>query len=453
MQRLLDFLFPYQRAIVLDSSRFKLLNCSRQCGKSTMLAVESVMNSILTPRDKWVCLSRGERQVLEWISKVAEWAEYACTLARADGLNIDFTPKRERVDFSNGSSIIGLPANPDTARGYSANVLLDEFAYHHNPDAIWAAVFPYISNNVSHQWKLRVASTVAGRNNKFWKLYAQRASAFRKYKITIDRAIADGLPMQRNELKRAIGDDDIWKQEYECIPVEGTTTLLSYELINAAQSPAAQIDIPLSELDRPGSDYFLGIDIGRKHDLTVLWLVELIGNRIITRKITELLHAPFAEQEQSIDNILKRKRVVRAAIDATGIGAQLAETFSKRYAGKVEAFNFTAQLKKDLYLGMQTDFQAGNLEIPLAQSKGGRIPDEYAERIVEDLHSVQRVFTSGGNLLFYAPTNEDGHSDRASALALCLHALRTHRAHSVNVASPRSALPDFHFGRAPRFIN
>ncbi len=30
----------------------------------------------------------------------------------------------------NGSRIIGLPANADAARGYSGNIVLDEFAFH-----------------------------------------------------------------------------------------------------------------------------------------------------------------------------------------------------------------------------------------------------------------------------------------------------------------------------------
>jgi phage FluMu gp28-like protein len=44
--------------------------------------------------------------------------------------------KAAEVRFANGSRITALPANPATARGYSANVVLDEFAFHDNPLAI-----------------------------------------------------------------------------------------------------------------------------------------------------------------------------------------------------------------------------------------------------------------------------------------------------------------------------
>lgn len=445
MLNALSALFPYQRRIVLDASRFKLLNCSRQCGKSTMFAVEAVLCSILTQNDRWVCLSRGERQVLEWITKVKQWAEFFCFYAKRDGLNIDFDAKREEIAFTNGSRITGIPANADTARGYSANVILDEFAYHQHADAIWAAVFPYISNNIAHKWKLRVGSTVAGRNNKFWELFSQRNSPFRKYLIPVSRAVADGMPIDIEQLKAAIGDDDIWKQEYECIPVEGTTTLLSYDLLKAAENVAACVDYPFSELDRAGSDYFVGVDIGRKHDLTVIWVLERVGNRLITRIVRELDHKEFAEQERVLDEILCRRRVQKCLIDATGIGAQLAETLAKRYAGKVVECSFTENFKREIYLGMQADFQAGTVEIPCGNSL-----------IIEDLHNVQRVFTSRGNLLFYAPTNDDGHSDRASALALALQGVRVSRAHSLSVGVPSVSARDFHLsgltGKAPKIV-
>ena len=38
--------------------------------------------------------------------------------------------------------IIGLPADPQTARGFTGDVLLDEFAMHAFDREIWAAMFP-----------------------------------------------------------------------------------------------------------------------------------------------------------------------------------------------------------------------------------------------------------------------------------------------------------------------
>ena len=53
--------------------------------------------------------------------------------------------KALEVAFPSGSRITALPANADTARGFSANVFLDEFAFHADSRKIWAALFPVIS--------------------------------------------------------------------------------------------------------------------------------------------------------------------------------------------------------------------------------------------------------------------------------------------------------------------
>lgn len=424
MRRIYDLLFPYQRRIVLDRSRFKLLNCSRQCGKSTVFAVEAVLSCIAKPNDKWVALSRGERQVKEWILKASEWAEKAVLLANSVGLSITYKANATEIIFSNGAKITGIPANADTARGYSANVILDEFAYHEHAEKIWAAVFPYITNEINNQFVLRVGSTVNGRNNKFWQLFAERNSLFRKYRVTVNDAVADGMPINIPMLKKAIADPDIWQQEYECVPVEGATTLLSYDLIRSAQSHEATIETTEQILNEAGRVFFMGVDIGRKHDRTVFWICELFGARIITRFVRVMRHAEFSAQKEVLFSFLRCNGVKRAIVDATGIGAQLAETAEKAFPSKAVGVHFTAQFKNEIYLGMQRDFQGGGVEIP-------HDSDDLEISIQEDLHNVQRVFTTGGNVLYYSPHNEDGHSDGASALALCLYAIRENTQRSI----------------------
>lgn len=52
-----------------------------------------------------------------------------------------------------------------------------------------------------------------------------------------------------------------------------------------------------------------------------------------------------------------------------------------------------------------------------------RVP--VSRELREDLHAVQRVVSTGGNVTYSAPRNADGHSDRAAALALCCLAAKT----------------------------
>ena len=145
----LDMLFPYQRRFVDDVSRFKVGVMSRQVGKSVTTSAEVAADSFIEPENKWVCMSAGERQALEWHSKANDWcecfglqiADYAEERAYSEALM-----KKAETTLSNGSRIISIPANPSPARGYTCNVVLDEFDYHEDQDAIWRAIYPSISN-------------------------------------------------------------------------------------------------------------------------------------------------------------------------------------------------------------------------------------------------------------------------------------------------------------------
>ena len=63
-----------------------------------------------------------------------------------------------------------LAANPRTARGFSGDLILDEFAFHENSIAIWDAAEPIISSNPD--FECRIASTGNGRFNMFYQMVA-----------------------------------------------------------------------------------------------------------------------------------------------------------------------------------------------------------------------------------------------------------------------------------------
>ena len=165
-------LYPYQRRWVEDSSRFKLAVKATQIGYSFAASLEAVLDC-LERRTLWIVLSRGERQSLEFMQKVLQHVE-AMRIA-AGSLETSFfenTEVRElAVKFPNGSRIIGLPANPDTARGYTGNMILDEFAFHQQDREIWAAAFGRVSRG---DLKLRVISTPNGQRGKYYELAKQQ---------------------------------------------------------------------------------------------------------------------------------------------------------------------------------------------------------------------------------------------------------------------------------------
>jgi len=403
-----DILLPYQRTWVDDRSRFKIGMWARQTGKSFGNACEIVEDCQVVPNSLWVVLSVGERQALEWMQKGRQWTEaYDMAIKSYDEFrdHPEALINSAEIRYANGSRIVAIPANPATARGYSANLFLDEFAFHEKPDEIWKAIYPSISNPLRGEKKLRIVSTPNGRGNKFYDLWTKNES-YSKHKLTIYDAVAQGLPLDPEELKAAIDDPDAWAQEYLCEFIDNTSILLPYELISTCENEQALEDGfgPKTE----GSTRWCGIDIGRRHDLTVCWTVDRIGDVCWTREVLVLSRMPFAEQMQALETRIAT--CDGAAVDATGIGAMMAEELARKFGTyRVEECQFTASFKTEIMTNLRRIFE----------DKGVRIPVSRAVR--EDLHSLQKITTASGAIRFAAPSSDDGHADRSTALALALY--------------------------------
>ena len=101
----------------------------------------------------------------------------------------------------------------------------------------------------------------------------------------------------------------------------------------------------------------------------------------------------------------------RVCIDATGLGAQLAERAREKFAWKAEPVVFTSRVKEDLATGLKIE-----LEKRLV-----RLVDD--ERLRADLRGIRKEVTLSGNAR-YAGESEGSHCDRFWAKALRQHAAR-----------------------------
>ena len=418
-------LLPYQLAWVLDAARFKIGMWSRQTGKSFATAAESVLDCTLNKGSMWVVLSAGERQALEWMEKARLWAQALKLVVDSDEVvrgSAEALMTRAEIRFGNGSRIVAIPANPATARGYSANLILDEFAIHEKPWDIWAAIYPSITNPLSGEKRLRIVSTPRGRANKFYDLWT-KGELYSKHKVTIEDAVAAGLPVNLAELKAGVDDPDIWAQEYMCEFIDNSGVLLPYELIAACEydfettSSNGADETNKNENGSGGSASFddsakiyMGYDVGRSKDLSVLVTGEDRAGMLYTTGVETFRNMPFADQLQLLCDRLANPRVARCCIDATGIGAMLAEEARRKCGWKAEGVVFSAASKAEMYNAMRRRFEDRTVRIPSSRD------------LREDLHAVVKNVSSGGTVTYSAPRNADGHSDRAAALALCIRA-------------------------------
>ena len=243
--------------------------------------------------------------------------------------------------------------------------------------------------------------------------------------VDIFEAVEDGLAELINESKgtnftresflekceAGCMTEDDWLQEYCCKPSTNASAWLPYDLIYTCEdSKCLQPDAGLWNCEGDGKRY-AGIDVGRKKDLTVLWILAKVGDVLWTRQVLVLEKTPIPQQVRILEAALRKANVSRTCVDATGIGVGLYDGLAERlgrYA--VEEVVFTGPTKEALAVPMRSTFE----------DRGIRIPENSQVR--EGLHKVRKSVTAAGNVRFDATRDDDGHADEFWAAALAIHA-------------------------------
>jgi phage FluMu gp28-like protein len=565
-------LYPYQRRWIEDHSPYKIACKARQIG-FTFAATYRVVHQRLRRPGLSVWLSASERQALEAMQHLRQHLQAMNAVASYTTTPLEgFTATQHRIELPNGSRIIALPSNPDTVRGFAGDIVLDEFAFHRDADAIWRAAFAIATRG----FQLEIISTPNGARGRYYelarnaglvdftppldveepggtflkkgfprtpskdflcdaarplqgaatsreKVLGERENTFLKgfsqspstpgevwsaHWIDLSLARTLGFAVDVESLRAAIGDEESWQQEYCCRFLSQSAHYLPPELVVAAEHPAATTSPPLDVPGIPLAHYtpsgrgaepvpscaeghpprtvplnlsnqlFLGVDIGRHRDLTVLWLLEIENpvappdaRTYLTRGVITLNRQPFSQQRSTLDALLthrltareefcgetflkkgsprtpskdfpgdaarplqgaatSRQKVLgerenafpkgfsqsvpyavrRCAVDASGMGAMLAEELQQKWGSRVEPVVFTAAVKEEMAVRVKRLLEDGRLKIPADPA------------IRAALNSVKREVTQAGNLRFDAErTAQGGHADHFWALALALH--------------------------------
>lgn len=422
-------LFDYQKKWLADNSRFKVAMFARQTGKTFTTTLEIVLDCLQTEakgeRTRWVILSRGERQAKEAINEGVKRHMEAMGVA-CNVLEVPFnaTLNALEVVFPNGSKITALPANPDTARGFSANVFLDEFAFHADSREIWKALFPVISAG----WKLRVVSTPNGKGNKFYELMTDLANTeWSRHTVDIYQAVADGLPRNVEQLKKGLNDEDAWAQEFELQWLDEASSWLSYDLIDSVEHAHAGLPELYS-----GNPCFVGMDIAVRGDLTVIWVLELVGDILWTREIITLKRTALRHQLDELSAVMKRYNVIACYLDQTGMGEKMVEDAQYKHGTEcVQGVLFNVATKLNMATVGKNAFEDRKIRIPQGDSD-----------LREDLHKLKKITGSTGQPRFVAESDSKGHADRTWACFLALLAANERNFAPVEpfVGTPRSSV-------------
>lgn len=417
-------LLPYQAAWAGDRARFLCGVWARQTGKSFATASIIAASLAAAPQTNWMIAAPSERQSMESLSKVKEWVR-ALGLCFSDSVDAlqNVAEKACGIELPNGSRCIAVPGKPDTVRGMSANIWLDEFAFFENPDATWRAILPSITNPLrGGQKRAIITSTPNGRTGagkRFFDIAQGGGSgkiAWSVHRVTLPQAIQAGLPVDYDELAAAIDDPLAVAQELNCEFLDSSQTLLPYDIIALAESFEAS-ETAADALWQGGRDLRLGIDFGRTNDPTVCWALERVGDICWTREVLVLRNMPAPQQEAILRRRIRAAR--RVCFDYTGPGIGLGDYLAREFGqhrpaahefGKLELCTFTAKFKRELFPRLRRAF-----EPPVKL----RIPPSPAIR--DDLHAMEQIIHNG-EYSYAAPRTAEGHSDRCTALALAVRA-------------------------------
>lgn len=403
----------YQRDWINDKSPLKIWKKARQIGFSFCSTFRAVTD-LVRHKTLWIALSAGQRQSNELAHKAKEHIEAIAKIEQA-ARGYEFVEKEfygvvDGVEItqsiihlpSNKARMIFLPANPDTARGYTGNVLADEFAFHKDAKRIYAAIYPSVTRGFS----IEIGSTCFGESGMFYEL-CEKENGFSKHTTTIYDAVEQGLDADIQKLREGCPDDDIWDQEYCCKFISDASSWITWAQIQQCESKDATGELP--EYFVPIGELYLGVDIGRKKDLTVIYLLEKVLGVFWTRAIVRLRATPFAVQRARIEWFMENLPIRRLCQDSTGIGAQMAEELQTKYGTyRVEPVLFTMPVKEDLAVRARRNYEESTI----------RIPDDRNLRAA--IHAVRKIPTAAGNFRFDADRTEAGHADEFWAQALAM---------------------------------
>ncbi len=420
-----QYFLPYQQRWLADESQFMMWEKSRRIGATYVVGYGDVRGVIKQPKWPVWFSSADESAAKEYIDYCERWAKVFDVVATnlgevlLDGKDNVTALTLEFPRF--GGRIHALRSNPRGFRSKGGRVRLDEFAFHDDQKRLWAAARPVVT------WggDLKILSTHNGKQCLYYRMLdAAKAgkSAFKAHYTDIFLAVREGLAdkiagrtltdAERaawiEEQRLSCVDEDTWQQEYCCVPIDEATAFLTYDLIEACES--SQAGIPGHYLR---GDVYAGMDIGRRRDLTVIWVMERVGDVYWTREVVTMRGAKFAAQEAEVARILADYPTLRRlCIDQTGMGEKFVEDVQTTHgAGRVEGVLLTSAVKQELAFGLKRRLE----------DKLMRIPNDQTVR--DDFHSVRKVTTVAGNIRFDAERTDQGHADRFFSAALAVHAI------------------------------
>lgn len=415
MTSLLDLALPYQKKVILDNSKVKILNFSRQIGKSWTAAYLATQKCLMKQNGLVIYLSTGQRAADESLKTCKKFGDAIKVLS--DG-KITYNSTASCITYSNGSRIMTLPGKPESCRGWTVDLLVcDEMAFWQQPDECWQAIVPALLNKIAGGDKeIIICSTPLGKNSLFFDL-CQRAKVendWKYFEVSIHDAIKDGLNVDLEQLHKLIPDPIQFSIEFECSFADSSNDFLSPNLLQFYND-----DVKLE-------DFFIGVDWARSGDGTaIVVLGRTKESKIYLLDLCTLHNVEYEKQINFVKEIFRKYNPKAMYGDAGGLGSPIMEELNKKVSTRIKPFNFTSINKTDAYEYFRKQIFDRNMFFK----------EDFRTQIVSDLSLIQQIISENGKISYVSRRANGSHGDIVSAVVLALQAIRDN---PINASTPQT---------------
>ncbi len=208
-----------QRAVLDSTAKRGILNCTRQWGKTTVLAAKAVHRAWTRPGALVLAAGPGERQSRIFLRAAAEFLSEMGVPRRGDGDN------GASLALPNGSRIVALPGTEATVRGFAgaSMILIDEAS--RVSDSLYLALQPMLATSDGDLWLM---STPNGKSGFFWETWAY-GEDWERHTATATECAR--IPAQWLERQRRDMVGNFFRQEYLCEFVEREDGWFTSEMV------------------------------------------------------------------------------------------------------------------------------------------------------------------------------------------------------------------------------
>ena len=220
-------MWPFQREIIkaFEDNRFVICKLSRQSGKSTVVVCGYFLWYILFHADVSVgILANKESTAIELLRRLKQSYELLPMFLKQGILKWD----QKLIMLANNARVRAESTSASAIRGDTFNILfLDEFAF--VPENIagdfMTSVFPTISSGKTT--KLFIVSTPNGYNLffKIWNDAEEKRNSYFPIGFTW-RDVPDRDEAWAAEMRKNLGSEQAWQQEFECSFQGSANTLI-----------------------------------------------------------------------------------------------------------------------------------------------------------------------------------------------------------------------------------